>query len=210
MPLTEQYNKELYHYGVKGMKWGVRRYQNEDGSLTNAGKKRNHKVVAKYADAENKARTMAARMKAQDKLEESFRKYAKSCKESTDKHRDALDRMIDYEEPYLDELGRLEYKYRSKRGSIDIEDNIPVKDWEVIKRQAAKKVGYDEKVYKRLRADYEKARDDNKRDCKKVADSLLGEYGDTPMLNIGYANERTARDIVSDVLYRSNWGFSVL
>lgn len=33
-------NGELYHHGIKGMKWGVRRYQNEDGSLTNAGKKR--------------------------------------------------------------------------------------------------------------------------------------------------------------------------
>lgn len=31
---------ELYHWGVKGMKWGVRRYQNKDGSLTSAGKKR--------------------------------------------------------------------------------------------------------------------------------------------------------------------------
>ena len=31
---------ELMHYGVLGMKWGVRRYQNKDGSLTPAGKKK--------------------------------------------------------------------------------------------------------------------------------------------------------------------------
>ena len=30
----------LAHYGIVGQKWGVRRYQNEDGTLTNAGKKR--------------------------------------------------------------------------------------------------------------------------------------------------------------------------
>lgn len=33
-------NNQLCHWGVKGMRWGVRRYQNKDGSLTNAGKKR--------------------------------------------------------------------------------------------------------------------------------------------------------------------------
>lgn len=31
---------ELYHHGIKGMKWGIRRYQNADGTLTAAGKKR--------------------------------------------------------------------------------------------------------------------------------------------------------------------------
>lgn len=31
---------ELYHWGIKGMKWGIRRYQNDDGSLTPAGKRR--------------------------------------------------------------------------------------------------------------------------------------------------------------------------
>lgn len=40
-------SEEIYHYGVKGQKWGVRRYQNEDGSLTDAGKK-------KYAADEEK------------------------------------------------------------------------------------------------------------------------------------------------------------
>lgn len=50
---------ELYHHGVKGQKWGVRRYQNEDGTLTAAGKKRytnsdgslNEKGKKKFGDS---------------------------------------------------------------------------------------------------------------------------------------------------------------
>ena len=44
---------ELYHYGVLGQKWGVRRFQNADGSLTTAGKARYNKDsdVAAYAYA---------------------------------------------------------------------------------------------------------------------------------------------------------------
>ena len=34
------HNSELYHHGIKGQKWGVRRYQNADGTLTSAGRKR--------------------------------------------------------------------------------------------------------------------------------------------------------------------------
>lgn len=35
-----EYEYELFHWGIKGQKWGVRRFQNKDGSLTPAGKKR--------------------------------------------------------------------------------------------------------------------------------------------------------------------------
>ena len=41
----------IEHHGIKGQKWGVRRYQNEDGSLTSAGKKR---ISKKYKKAQAK------------------------------------------------------------------------------------------------------------------------------------------------------------
>ena len=40
-------DNELYHHGVKGMKWGQRRYQNKDGSLTSQGKKRAQENLSK-------------------------------------------------------------------------------------------------------------------------------------------------------------------
>ena len=41
--------RELYHHGIKGQKWGVRRFQNEDGSLTPEGKIRYGNMVRKVA-----------------------------------------------------------------------------------------------------------------------------------------------------------------
>lgn len=66
-------SNELYHWGVKGMKWGIRRYQNKDGSLTAAGQKRYNKEMQK---AQNEQRVLANKKRTQEKMDrlESIRK----------------------------------------------------------------------------------------------------------------------------------------
>ena len=70
---------ELKHYGIKGMKWGVRRFQNSDGSLTADGKKRysgdNLKDIQKQVnqgknvvDGVKKTRTKAAEKQHEKKI----------------------------------------------------------------------------------------------------------------------------------------------
>lgn len=78
------HSNELYHHGIIGMKWGVRRYQNLDGSLTAAGKRKygtktNFEKVqrAKNAADPKKLKAMKARDKANARTEDEIAKYKK-------------------------------------------------------------------------------------------------------------------------------------
>ena len=59
---------DLEHSGIKGMRWGVRRYQNKDGSLTPAGKKRYNQELANIRAAEKVLKTKQATKAKIDRL----------------------------------------------------------------------------------------------------------------------------------------------
>lgn len=74
-------SNELMHWGIKGMKWGVRRYQNKDGTLTPAGQKRYNKELEKLK-AEQKVLKNKQRTAAKfDKLE-TLRKQNSEMKDA--------------------------------------------------------------------------------------------------------------------------------
>jgi len=72
---------ELYHSGIKGMKWGIRRYQNEDGSLTEEGKKRYAKLTGKIEKQQKKIEKWQAKVDKQSgKYLRAEKKRAKAAK----------------------------------------------------------------------------------------------------------------------------------
>lgn len=127
----ENYN-EMYHHGVKGQRWGIRRYQNKDGTMTAYGKKRYAKEMAKLETEKkilkNKQKTAAQMAKLDKKKQEvdALKKKTDSEKDSktnTDKPKSAEKSIKDMTNEELNakiERLKLEQKYEELlRGPVN-------------------------------------------------------------------------------------------
>lgn len=85
---------ELYHFGIKGMKWGIRRYQNKDGSLTAAGKKRYDDDLKRREDKETAKRMGVKSLKKSKKEQREEERVEKErVEKEVNAYNAASDRM---------------------------------------------------------------------------------------------------------------------
>ena len=101
---------EIYHHGILGMKWGVRRFQNEDGTLTPAGKERhgdvrkeNKRVLRKKlaeGTPSKKAQEILSQWHNDLSLTEEQKEYDRVSK-YVEKIRQEIEKTYGVSEPYI-------------------------------------------------------------------------------------------------------------
>ena len=125
-----QYNNtpELYHFGIKGQKWGVRRFQNEDGSLTEAGKKRYNNMSSEQLMKEmNKyVKKQKGQIHGSSNRWTSGLDIGENSKKALDEHNKRLKNLKNSERAKLfnKEMKQLHKKYDSIDMTLDNEKKL--------------------------------------------------------------------------------------
>lgn len=98
------YNDSLAHHGIKGQHWGIRRYQNYDGSYTQAGMKRYNKSLEEY-NKKDAAYKEAKKAYKADPYDETDTKYPNMIKAKNERKQAKKQLNKDYKHLKQDKLG---------------------------------------------------------------------------------------------------------
>lgn len=138
----------LKHYGIKNMKWGIRRYQNPDGSLTPAGRKRymnpdgtlNKKGEKYYKKESERLKAEKAKLNAQKKTEAKFDKLDKMRKANNELEDKVKGKTADDDSTET----KTKLKSTSEMNDKELQDKVNRLRNEDAYRDLNKKLGYDD------------------------------------------------------------------
>lgn len=137
--LSRRWDEPLCHYGIKNMKWGERRFQNEDGSLTDAGLKRFYRKreqkkladeIGKYSRGESTTKRVIKTKKGKKKVieentNEKLRNSAQvndavsKMKAESDEYDDAVAKQMPHEDNIWTQLYKSENYEKYFQKAVD-------------------------------------------------------------------------------------------
>lgn len=190
IPYSEDY---LAHHGIKGQKWGVRRWQNADGSLTDAGR-----IHYGYGDPRE-------RMSYSER-----QKYSKKLKRDIKRHERAFNRTW-YRQSIEAAQDKHNANYRKayKRYGDDIDNSEEAKNmWDAYDKanrlEEESDSILDENVTKAWE-DYSKAEEKYWKKTEELLNEHKGDILGAKLNDLGYEDTQEGREILDSMLDSSRW-----
>ncbi len=187
-----RYSDELYHHGILGQKWGVRRFQNPDGSLTSEGRKRYSKNLVEIAksssrysdDNSSEARKLVTQLISSDEaneLRDLRLNYVKVIKSGNSE--DFLNQIDDEIYKETDAL------YKQRGGASDWSECFSEAE-DIVWKRYPKEKALEDKAYKAVDAYMDKSRE--------LANKII-DFS-SPIPDISNADVQTAKIYIANAI----------
>lgn len=203
------YQAELYHHGIKGQKWGVRRYQNSDGSLTAAGRERydslSDRQKKKYDKFEKSINRQIEKSKQRDeKFSQARQKRLNKATEKLDKKIDRLKKDVHSFDPIKN--GLKDDKGRELLSKEDVRNSVNALKNKIAKIEQKRKTKVrDAKDYSRYLAKGEKQYNDV---LTKYRDAKLSSFLDSGIKKDPAYKEAVRKYTLQSINDANNYGMS--